>query len=296
MRPQTSKRLRGFTLVELLVVIAIIGVLISLLLPAVQTIRQSASRTSCANNLKQLCIALHQYHDWNGYFPPSDTTGPPKKHSWVPFILPYIEQPTLFSDYNFNLHWFDPAQTAKGTQLRVLQCPATPMPDREDTIFTPPAACGDYNAVTRISPDLIVAGLVSPTPDIRGVLVRNENTRIADITDGTSYTILLGEDAGRPQLWNAGRLVPGGYALGAGWADNKGPFFINGSTSDGSVPLGPCAINCTNDNEFYGFHPGGAQAAFADGSTHFLPASIDIRILAALVTRAGVEAVSTNDY
>jgi prepilin-type processing-associated H-X9-DG protein len=196
--------------------------------------------------------------------------------------------------YQFNLAWFDPAnQPTVSTPLKIMQCPSTPGGSRFDTFLPSAPACGDYNATTGVSGILIQVGLIPATADLRGVLVRNARSRVADITDGTSTTILLGEDAGRPQLWNAGSLVPDGYIWGGGWADSHGPFAVSGSSTDGSIARGgPCAINCTNATEFYAFHPSAANAAFADGSVRLLPASLSISVLAALTTRSGGEVVS----
>jgi prepilin-type processing-associated H-X9-DG protein len=116
------------------------------------------------------------------------------------------------------------------------------------------------------------------------------------ISDGTSNTILVTEDAGRPRAWVAGQAGDDQVLLGCGWSGYNNPLSIQGSTSDGQAHPGTCAINCTNDGEVYSFHPGGANAVFADGSVHFLQAGIDIRILAALVTRAGGEAIAAADF
>src|SRR5207248_1125330 len=109
------------------------------------------------------------------------------------------------------------------------------------------------------------------------------------------------EDAGRWQVWHHGNvLVPieeGGYATGGGWADDKSPMALVGSTYDGNTALGgPCPINCTNDNEIYSFHPNGANTLFADASLHYLRENIAIRIVGALITRAGGEGVSGSEY
>jgi prepilin-type processing-associated H-X9-DG protein len=120
----------------------------------------------------------------------------------------------------------------------------------------------------------------------------NRMTRLADITDGTSQAITYTEIAGRPQVWEMGRRVPG-TLVGCPWAARN---LIWGAPSIAQRNFWPCAINCTNYAEVYSFHPGGANAVFADGSVHFLKADINIRILAALVTRAGEEVVSASDY
>ena len=152
-------------------------------------------------------------------------------------------------------------------------------------------ACGDYAGVKEIDSSLADLNLVDRTADYEGVLAYNHLTRLAEITDGTSQTILIVECAGRPKLWRAGRLVSDGYAAGGVWASGTLIFGL-GSTRDGATQPGPCAINCTNNRETYSFHPGGAGAAFADGSVHFLKASIDMRQFARLATRAGGEAAT----
>jgi prepilin-type N-terminal cleavage/methylation domain-containing protein/prepilin-type processing-associated H-X9-DG protein len=286
----------GFTLIELLVVIAIIGVLISLLLPAVQKVREAAARAQCLNNLKQIGLALHNYHDTQKHFPPSDTNRPERRHSWVTFILPFLEQGPLYSRYNFKADWYDLRnQPVVSTQLQLLQCPSAPFQNRIDPAYPSLPACGDYNATNGVEPGLVAAGFVPPT-DLRGVLLSNQTTRITDITDGTSSTILITEDAGRPQLWNAGKPVPGGYAAGGAWADRRGPFTLSGSSLDGTTPFGPCGINCTNDNEVYSFHTGGADALFVDGSVRFIYSTVSIRTLAALITRSGGEVAPSSDF
>ena len=120
-------------------------------------------------------------------------------------------------------------------------------------------------------------------------------TRVSQILDGTSNTIMLAEDAGRPQLWRAGSRISGQPdVLGGPWAGFLSGFVVRGSNPDGTSP-GPCAINCTNNREVYSFHPSGANVVFADGSVHFLQAGMDIQVLANLVTRSGGEVVSC-DY
>jgi prepilin-type processing-associated H-X9-DG protein len=121
-------------------------------------------------------------------------------------------------------------------------------------------------------------------------------TRQTDLTDGTSSTLLVAEDADRPQLWRAGRPVPGSFSYGGPWASSANPVVISGASADGATVPGPCATNCTNDRQPYGFHPGGCNFLFADGSVHFLRAGMDMRVLAALATRAGGEVVQAGDW
>src|SRR5262249_54442538 len=147
-----------------------------------------------------------------------------------------------------------------------------------------------------------LAGLIDPPRgprdergQLEGVFVVNHTRRLDDIRDGKSCTLLMAECAGRPDLWRGGRQVAGKHLSGGPWA-SRNVFFGRGATADGTAPYGPCAINCTNDREVYSFHTGGANAAFADGGVRFLGASISIRVFARLVTRAGGEVVSGNDF
>ncbi len=157
-------------------------------------------------------------------------------------------------------------------------------------------ACGDYAPTEGVDPVLAKIGLIAPVANYKGSLELNVRTRITDIKDGTENTILLTEDAGRPRAWVAG--VPGEdqIVLGCGWCGFNNPLTIRGSTPGGQAHPGTCAINCNNDGELYSFHPGGANAVFADGSVRFLRANMPIKVLAALVTRAGGEVVPGDEF
>jgi prepilin-type N-terminal cleavage/methylation domain-containing protein/prepilin-type processing-associated H-X9-DG protein len=312
---QCSQRCgRGaFTLIELLVVIAIIAVLIGLLLPAVQKVREAANRLKCSNNLKQVGLALHGYENTHGKFPPGSVVGPfpeagvttDAHHGVFPFLLAYLEQQPLANQYHWDAWYNDWVnQPVVRTQLRILQCPSAE-PDRLVTEAEFPqywsggrySACSDYNGIRGTDEALARPPyeLIDPAGNYEGVLTENEMVRVTDITDGTANTILMAECAGRPKLWRAGVLVPDAYSNGASWAV-QGLLKGQGSTFNGASPLGPCAVNCTNDREAYSFHPGGANVVLADGSVRFLKASIDIRIFAGLVTRAGGEVASGSDF
>jgi prepilin-type N-terminal cleavage/methylation domain-containing protein/prepilin-type processing-associated H-X9-DG protein len=306
----SARTARAFTLLELLVVIAILGVLVSLLLAAVQKAREASARLSCGNNLKQAGLALHQFADAHQRFPPGAVLGPfPQAgvttdavHGCWPFLLPYLEQQALFGRYHWDVDFFDPAnQAAVAVQLQILQCPSA-SPNR--VVSTHPdgafsgggeGACIDYGPVEGVSPALATLGLIDPAGDYRGALPINVMTRLADITDGLSTTLLVAEDAGRPEMWRMSRPVSGPFSFGGPWASIANPVQIAGTGAGGTPLPGPCAINCTNDRQIYSFHPGGANVLFADGSVHFLHAGMDIRVLAALATRAGGEVIAGND-
>jgi prepilin-type N-terminal cleavage/methylation domain-containing protein/prepilin-type processing-associated H-X9-DG protein len=326
---QNNKR-RGFTLIELLVVIAIIAVLLALLIPAVMKVREAANRIKCANNLKQLGLALHEFHDVKKKFPPGRAQGPYPEagvfwkvnHGWAVFILPYLEEQALYDAYHWDQELSAPAnQPVVAHPLNKFWCPSCPEEDRYDTkhgsfpTYGGKGACGDYAPTWGVDVALVTQGLIdkpadspyfipgSPNPlpgfwVYRGVLVPNCMTRLKDIADGTSNTIMLTEDAGRPQLWRHAQPVPGqDQAVNGGpWAGFQTGITVMGSTADGTQRPGPCALNCTNDHEVYSFHPGGANAVFADGHVQYLTTGMNLQVLAALVTRAGREIVSADDF
>jgi prepilin-type N-terminal cleavage/methylation domain-containing protein/prepilin-type processing-associated H-X9-DG protein len=293
-------RLRwGFTLIELLVVIAIIAILIALLVPAVQKVRESASRTQCSNNLKQLGLAMHSYYDQFKAFSPSRTTVTPM-HSWSAFVLPYIEQKAAFDIYDVTKDWNNPVNyNAIRIPLAVFNCPSVPTGIRYDTTIAAAPACGDYGCISAVHPQVCVNFFgfnpkdENNDPRVVGALQKDKKTRIIEILDGTSNTLLIAEDAGRPARYNLlGKEISGAVQKEGGWADPGANFSIDGSNPDGTIH-GPCSINCSNDSEVYAFHSGGANVVFADGSVRFLAADTDLGLLAALTTRSGVEAEMT---
>jgi prepilin-type N-terminal cleavage/methylation domain-containing protein/prepilin-type processing-associated H-X9-DG protein len=318
------KRRPGFTLIELLVVIAIIAILIGLLLPAVQKVREAANRMACSNNLKNLGLALRNYESAHLRFPPSGVDGPfpeadvttPTRHGWGTFILPFIEQESLAIRYRLDRgHSAPENQSVAATQLRIFQCPSTAERNRFMTFGSWAAngtrgACTDYAPICGVSPELAVMGLIDQIGLglYEGVMPINRMVRLDEIIDGLSNTILVTECGGRPRHWRVGQKgpepTPAHHVGGGPWTGHANGLEIRGSPFDGGslvvtqtlgVP-GPCALNCTNNFQVYSFHTGGANAVFADGSVHFLKAGMSIRVLAGLATRAGGEVVSVDDY
>jgi prepilin-type N-terminal cleavage/methylation domain-containing protein/prepilin-type processing-associated H-X9-DG protein len=312
----SRRRRAGFTLIELLVVIAIIAILIALLMPAVQQAREAARRLQCRNKLKQLGLAVHSYHDQYRSFPfgaRSHVVGTRLiQHTWAPSLLPQLDQTSLYNIYDWDLSWDDPAnQPAVTTPVVVYLCPTTPLDasrldDLGGGLF---AARSDYAPPMSISPAPINSGLV-PQPALnQGALQNGRCVKIAEITDGTSNTLMFVEDAGRPEFWTStgrgpdtshpggGNLpVVGGRVLGAGWSDRNNPIPLHTFTRDGLHAPGDWAINCTNNNEAFSFHVGGINALFADGSVHFLGENIAVAVYAALITRAGGEILSADSF
>jgi prepilin-type N-terminal cleavage/methylation domain-containing protein/prepilin-type processing-associated H-X9-DG protein len=323
----TLRQRLGFTLIELLVVIAIIAILIGLLLPAVQKIREAAARVKCQNNMKQLGLALLGYENLTGQFPPSATgveklTAGVPSHSFFPRILPFMEMDAVYKQYHFNVNWDSHDAAGRNdnwpaiqTQIPILYCPSDPLGQRVDntSLLAPGtnAACSDYSAFNAVKDFVAInlLGLFPPpvdTPDhaaqddprIVGAMRREKPSYIVDIADGTSNTILLAEDSGRPSLFKYGG-APGDPVVmnvipkQGGWADPGAPFSLDGSEHDGSVP-GNCPMNCSNNSEVYSFHTAGCNFTFADGSVHFIRDSITLTTLAQLITRAGGEVVK--DY
>jgi prepilin-type N-terminal cleavage/methylation domain-containing protein/prepilin-type processing-associated H-X9-DG protein len=318
----------AFTLIELLVVIAIIAILIGLLLPAVQKVREAAARMTCANNLKQIGLGVHNYESAYGELPParvSNTAGRAKygnsNRTIHNILLPYIEQDNLYKQFTIGTgssaadrrNW-DHAVNVPVARVKVktYQCPSTPNPDRTVNVGSATGlAVTDYAVMDAVAVDATSAyklGFITGTLDDGnryGMLIINQAVKIQQVTDGTSYTFMMIEDAGRPT-----RLAKGGKPVinpstgapfiteGAAWADIDNNFWLDGYGPTGMEPTdgGPCAVNCSNRNEIFSFHSGGANIVFGDGSVRFFRDSIPIDVVAATLTRNRGEVVNTSDF
>ena len=273
-------RRTGFTLIELLVVIAIIAVLIALLLPAVQAAREAARRIGCVNNLKQIGLALHGYHDVQGTFPAGGWIklfGQPTTNNmnigWSAVILTWVEQRALYDSLNLTLPYSHGVNsTAAYTSLQVYLCPSEPRKTLWNKVpgDLHDAADADYGGMYG------ERGLSSPASKndpARGSMIFNQNVGIATIVDGLSSTIQVGE---APE------------AVNALWASGHNVF--DQSASINARP--PLELG----EELTSQHPGGVNVLLGDGSVRFLKNSINNQTLAGLCTRNGGEVLDASSY
>ncbi len=310
MRVFIERRRSAFTLVELLVVIAIIGILVALLLPAVQAAREAGRRMQCSNNLKQIGLALHNFENTYKFLPPGAISGdvstdahvafriPTRvQHGWAVFLLPFMEQQAVYDKYDFRRDW-RAIQNAevRQTSLAVFKCPSTPEQGRVDTQViggygTVISAVSDYGVDNAINTALYALRVID-YPSFQsphGVMRVNEIHRFSDISDGLSNTMWIFEDAGRPYHYIADHVRADGTVSGTGWANRDNEYITHGYNFQGTGSPGGCAVNCSNNNEIYSFHPVGAQGIVGDGSVRFISETVDIRVIGCILTRRAGE-------
>ncbi|MBA2116181.1 DUF1559 domain-containing protein [Bremerella alba] len=280
----------AFTLVELLVVIAIIGVLIALLLPAVQQAREAARRMSCSNNLKQVGLGLHNYHDTYGVFPAGSL---PTFVSGLTAILPYLEQGNTYEIYDFNLSYSDPYnQDVVKQTIDIYLCPSMNLP-RE----VPDGPCDETGGPSSYLLSEGTGSYMNPSDGLFGLEwpaygYNNKPMAFRDITDGTSHTFAAGEatydmedylwpsscsDKAGESKWGTARWCVGYPSISLGTTEKE--FDVHTSANKGG---------------YQSMHPGGAMFLYTDGSVHFKASTIDRDTYNYLATRAGGEVIDEN--
>jgi prepilin-type N-terminal cleavage/methylation domain-containing protein/prepilin-type processing-associated H-X9-DG protein len=291
----------AFTLLELLVVIAILSILMGMLLSAVQQARAAADRLKCQNNLKQIGLALHTYHDRHGLLPPGHSSLSPKNplpwSGWPLALLPDLEKLALFANaqaaYRLTRNPFlNPPHTELMTVVAIYVCPSDARAASAQRALVSGRMAGftDY---------LGVSGKNYATDD--GVLYQDSQVRFADVTDGISNTLLVGERPVSTDFqygwWYAGigQKFTGSGDMILGIREVNLLPVKPGTCGPGAYPYGPGRIGNQCDMfHFWSLHPGGANFLFADGSIHFIPYSAE-PILLELATRAGGEIASWTD-
>lgn len=256
----------GFTLVELLVVIAIIAILVGLILPAVQAAREAARKASCKNNLHQIGLALHGYHDvhrtlptgcieWRAFRAPKTR----RQFAWSALLLPFLEQQNLHAQIDFGVSFDSPENaTAAATRLSVYECPSA---DERQLV----RAQSDYGG-------LYGETMVDPTTD-DGLFLYERSLAFRDVSDGLSNTMAVSEDVGGPD---------------SEWINGRNVFVQSGGINDPKAWVG--------DNEIRSRHGQGAMVLFVDGRSVFMAQTIDLKVLGSWITRANGEVIDHSTY
>jgi prepilin-type N-terminal cleavage/methylation domain-containing protein/prepilin-type processing-associated H-X9-DG protein len=293
-----SPKARGFTLIELLVVIAIIAILIGLLLPAVQKVREAAARMSCQNHLKQIGLALHNYHDVNGKFPYVRSGGGQNRHTWALIILPFMEQDNVANTYKtpiagvnqtdgMNNHTAtDPTMVAaRQVQIKTFFCPSRRSPPSLSPITSGSAVTGMPSDYAACSGD---TGTV-PTTGVFQIVNSNHmlvSVKIGDLTDGTTNTIMVGEK--HIQLGQINHYIQDGMIFSG--SENQTYHRRAGASN----PLAQSHTDVLN-NQFGSWHPGTVQFVFGDGSVRGLRTSVPGSTLALFANRNDGQVIPSLD-
>lgn len=316
-------RVRGFTLIELLVVIAIIAILIALLLPAVQQAREAARRTQCKNNLKQIGLAMHNYHDVSLSFPIGSNTGQNQSFgvSYWAGLMPYFDQANMYSQLSFDgLH---PGWTARNTGIlngraanglpfSMMLCPSSPLPTMRNTGGGNVTCMPQYVGINGATDDTATPSQFTQTPPQRGccnccgsvtgggitsrggLLVVNQAIKIRDITDGTSNTIMVGEQSNfvKNADGTGQNRINGhhGWLMGThrwGFTNRRAFNLTTVRYPPNSVTLGIAGVgnNDGPNNGLFSAHTGGVQVLQGDGSVRFLSENVDMLTLRFLCSR-----------
>lgn len=321
-----SRRSRSaFTLIELLIVVAIISILMGLLIPAVQKVREAAYRSVCMNHMHQASLGLLNYEYTHGQLPAATRTD---KGNWRHELLPFIEQKPAFDAMDSDKPWYvgDNLNKVATARIPIFLCPSSPpAPAEMRTAYVNGVAKAEATAVLQPADSESILGIdpkeylqvmnkKESDPTVlarwtRGAMVAQKPTRLIDLTDGASTTLLFIECAGRavrltaPQVntFQMGAGIPREQlTAGACWADPAGPFVLSIKKpnlpvdQDGDVIL---------DNQWYGpqnnrpysYHSGGIQAAFLDGSVRFISQGAERPVIFAMVTASGNDLVSDNN-
>lgn len=326
MRFALRRRSSGFTLIELLVVIAIIAVLIALLLPAVQSAREAARRAQCVNNLKQIGLAMHNYHDVHGQFAPgyltlaggNATMGAPDPltrdtgpgWAWGTMILPHMEQSPLHASFNFDL----PCQAAANStgaraSVGAFLCPSVSDPSTTYDVKDEPGAklatfSRSHYAASAGRPEPWVYAIDDWSTIADGPIYRNSRTRVASVTDGLSNTIFIGEHSPilSDKTWVG--VIPGSVVFPtARFAFSEGEvgaaqLLVHSGPNPGETPplIHPPNSRMGKVCQMYAEHPGGCNVLMGDGSVRFAKSTISQAVWPALATIAGGEVISSDQF